>query len=157
MNDPIFLNSYVKGPIFLTSWYMHIICFAQGFFEAACSLGIQWANWYLSNNQQKMGTKKSKGSIWIGQHFGWSSIRMGPFFSKARYMNGVGFEILARTSVTKLPLGYPFPPPPPHRPPPPLTPHRGNWQTLQIQIRRRSEYGKYSRLFLSPITDLQIW
>ena len=40
MNDSIFLDSYVKGPIFLTSWYMHII-FAQRFFEAACSLGIQ--------------------------------------------------------------------------------------------------------------------
>ena len=35
-----FLDSYVKGPIFLTSWYMHIF-FAQKFFEAACSLGIQ--------------------------------------------------------------------------------------------------------------------
>ena len=31
---------------------------------------------------------------------------MGPFFSKARYMNGVGFEILARTPVPKLPLSY---------------------------------------------------
>ena len=40
MNDPIFLVSYVKAPIFLTSWYMHIF-FAQRFFEAACSLGIQ--------------------------------------------------------------------------------------------------------------------
>ena len=35
-----FLDSYVKGPIILTSWYMHIF-FAQRFFEAACSLGIQ--------------------------------------------------------------------------------------------------------------------
>ena len=40
MNAPIFLDSYVKGPIFLTSWYMHIF-FAERFFEAACSLGIQ--------------------------------------------------------------------------------------------------------------------
>ena len=31
----------------------------------------------------------------------------GSFFSKARYMNGVGFEILARTPVPKLPLSYP--------------------------------------------------
>ena len=37
-NDPIFLDSYVKGPIFLTSWYMYIF-FAQRFFKAACSLG----------------------------------------------------------------------------------------------------------------------
>ena len=28
-------------------------------------------------------------------------------FSKARYMNGVGFEILARTPVPQLPLRYP--------------------------------------------------
>ena len=40
MHDPIFQDSYVKGPIFLTSWYIHIF-FAQRFFEAACSLGIQ--------------------------------------------------------------------------------------------------------------------
>ena len=40
MNDPIFLDSCVKGPIFLTSGYMHIF-FAQRSFEAACSLGIQ--------------------------------------------------------------------------------------------------------------------
>ena len=37
----------------------------------------------------------------------------GSVFSKARYMNGVGFEILARTPVPKLPLSYPPPPPPP--------------------------------------------
>ena len=30
-------------------------------------------------------------------------------------MNGVGFEKVARTSVPKLPLSYPFPPPPPLR------------------------------------------
>ena len=40
MHDPIFQDSYGKGPIFLTSWYIHIF-FAHGFFEAACSLGIQ--------------------------------------------------------------------------------------------------------------------
>ena len=37
----------------------------------------------------------------------------GSVFSKARYMIGVGFEILARTPVRKLPPSYP-PPPPPH-------------------------------------------
>ena len=35
----IFLDFYVKGPIFLTSWYMHIF-FTQRFFEAAYPLGI---------------------------------------------------------------------------------------------------------------------
>ena len=45
----------------------------------------------------------------------------GSVFSKARYMNGVGFEILARTPVPKLTLSYipPRPPPPPPPPPPP--------------------------------------
>ena len=37
----------------------------------------------------------------------------GSVFSKARHMNGVGFEILARTPVPKLPLSYPPPPRPP--------------------------------------------
>ena len=35
----------------------------------------------------------------------------GSVVSKARYMNGVGFEILARTTVPKLPLSYPTLPP----------------------------------------------
>ena len=39
MNGQIFLDSCVKGPIFLTSWYMHIF-FAQRFFEAAYPLVI---------------------------------------------------------------------------------------------------------------------
>ena len=63
----------------LLFWYPGICVyfFAQRFFEAACSLGIQWIdcnihllptiNWY----------KKSKGSIWIGQHFGQSSLWLG--------------------------------------------------------------------------------
>ena len=76
MNDPIFLDSYVKGPTFLTSWYMHIF-FVQRFFEVACSLGSQWIDCDIclttSNKwvqKKKKRKKKSKGSIWIGQHFG---------------------------------------------------------------------------------------
>ena len=34
----------------------------------------------------------------------------GSVFSKARYMIGVGFEILARTTVPQLPPSYPPPP-----------------------------------------------
>ena len=56
------------------------------------------------------GYKKSKDSIWIGQHFRRSSISMGPCFLKARYMNGVGFEILTRTFVPQSPLSSPLPP-----------------------------------------------
>ena len=40
MHGLIFQDSYGKGSIFLTSWYIHIF-FAQKFFGAACSLGIQ--------------------------------------------------------------------------------------------------------------------
>ena len=73
-NDPIFLDSYVKGTIFLTSWYMHIF-FAQKFFEAACSLGIQWIDCDICLT---ISNKKSKGSISTGHYFGWSSVWMGP-------------------------------------------------------------------------------
>ena len=90
MNGPIFLDSYVKGPIFLTSWYMHIF-FAQRFFEAAYALGIIWIDCDIC-------VITSNKSV----------------FSKARYMNGEGFEILARTPVPKLPLSYTPPPPHPH-------------------------------------------
>ena len=31
-------------------------------------------------------------------------------FSKARYMNGVGFEILAQSPIPQLPPSYPHPP-----------------------------------------------
>ena len=49
----------------------------------------------------------------------------GSVFSKAMYMNGVGFEILARPPVPKLPLSYPpHPPPPP--PLPPRSEHKAN-------------------------------
>ena len=51
------------------------------------------------------GYKKSKDSIWIGQHFRRSSIS-----SKARYMNGVGFEILTRTLIPQSPLSSHLPP-----------------------------------------------
>ena len=42
----------------------------------------------------------------------------GSIIPKTRYMNGVGFEILARTPVSQLPPSYPppTPPPPPHTP-----------------------------------------
>ena len=37
----------------------------------------------------------------------------GMFFSKARYMIGVGFKVLARTPLPKLPPSYPRVTPPP--------------------------------------------
>ena len=63
MTDPIFLDSYVKGPAFLTPRYMHIF-FAHIFFEAACSLGVQLIDCDFSHTTSKKWLeKKSKGSI----------------------------------------------------------------------------------------------
>ena len=112
MHDPIFQDSYVKGPIFLTSWSIHIF-FAQRFFEAVCSLGIQWIDCDICLTTSNKWVQTSKDSIWIGQHFRRSSIS-----SKARYMNGVGFEILTRTLIPQSPLSSHLPP----LPTPPL-PH----------------------------------
>ena len=100
-------------------------------------------NWlrYLSTSNKWV--QKSKGSIWMGQHFRWSSIWMGLFFQRPGillllllllllikliiiiyyyyyyyyyyYMNGVGFEILARTPVPQLPPSTPPPTSPPWR------------------------------------------
>ena len=102
-----------KGPFFLTSWYMHMF-FAQRFFVAVYPLGITWIDCDICDicvtTSKKVGTKKNQR---IGQHFRWSSIWMGPFFFvflfvffKGGYMNRVGFEILARTPVPKLPQSY---------------------------------------------------
>ena len=122
MNGTIFLDSYVKGPIFLTSLYMHIF-FAQRFFEAAYPLGITWIDCDICLTTSKRWVQKIKGQYMKRSTFWMIKYMNGSVFSKARYMNGVGFEILARTPVPKLPLSYPTytaaPPPPP---PPPPTP-----------------------------------
>ena len=113
-----------EGPIFLTSWYMHIF-FAQRFFEAAYPLGITWISdpsiWWvrawigcdICETTSKNGYKKIKGQFMNRLTFWMIKYMNGSVFSKARYMNGVGFEILARTPVPKLPLSYRPPPPPP--------------------------------------------
>ena len=115
-----------EGPIFLTSWYMHIF-FAQRFFEAAYPLGITWISdpsiWWvrawigcdICETTSKNGYKKIKGQFMNRLTFWMIKYMNGSVFSKARYMNGVGFEILARTPVPKLPLSY-RPPPHPHPP-----------------------------------------
>ena len=108
---------YVKGPIFLTSWYMHIF-FAQRFFEAAYPLGITWIDCDICVITSKWVQKKIKGQYMNRSTFWMIKYMNRSVFSKARYMNGVGFEILARTPVPKLPLSFPPPPPPlPHLPP----------------------------------------
>ena len=93
--------------------FSDILVYARICFEAACSLGIQWIDCDIFLTTSNKWVQKPKGSIWIGQHFGWSSIWWVRFFN-ARYMNGVGFEILARTPVPQLPqvTAPPTPPPP---------------------------------------------
>ena len=100
MTVPMFLDSYVKGPTFLTYQLPAI-------------------NEY----------KKIKG-----QSINWSTFRMikhknGSLFSNARCMNGVGFEILARTPVPKLPTSFP-----PTHPPPPPPPPRAAASILTLSI-----------------------
>ena len=95
-----------KASFFLTSWYMHIF-FAQRILEAAYPLGITWIDCDICViTSKKNGFKKSKGSIWIGQHFGWSSIWMGPFFEGHVYEWGRFWNTgsYTRTKITpKLP------------------------------------------------------
>ena len=57
---------------------------------------------------------KVKGQYIIGSAFWTFKYMNESVFSKARYMNGVGFEIPARTPEPHLPPSYPPPQPPPH-------------------------------------------
>ena len=146
MNGPIFLDSYVKGPIFLTSWYMHIF-FAQRFFEAAYPLGVTWIDYDICVITGKNGYKKSKGTIWIGQHFGWSSIWMGPFFRRPGIWNEWGrFWNTGSHTRTKITPKL-CPPPPPHTPPPP-PPHPAELlppaQNYRIFVKSRSDQPIYT-------------
>ena len=75
MNGPIFLDSYVKGPIFLTSWYMHIF-FAQRFFEAAYPLELTVI---FVQQPAKMGTKKNQRAVYESRSTFWM----------IKYMNGI--------------------------------------------------------------------
>ena len=109
MNGLIFLDSYVNGPIFLTSWYMHIF-FAQRFFKATYPLGIIWIDCDICVITSKKWVQKVKGQYMNRSTFWMIKYMNGSVFSKARYMNGVGFKILVRTPVPKLPLCYPRPP-----------------------------------------------
>ena len=73
--------------------YTHIIFFAQRFFEAVFSLGIQWIDCDIFLTTSSKWVPKIKG-----QYMNRSTSRMIKYmcesvFSKARYMNGVGFEI----------------------------------------------------------------
>ena len=102
------------------------------------SLGITWIDCdILSNNQQKKWVQKIKGQ-YLNRSTFWMIKDMNvSVFSKARYMNGVGFERLACTGVPKLPLSYPPPPTP-----------RGlasclNWNAQRNSIKRTRLYNFY--------------
>ena len=47
---------------------------------------------------------------WLGRKTSTQTNINGSVFSKARYMNGVGFEILTRTLIPQSPLSSPYPP-----------------------------------------------
>ena len=65
---PDFSGFLCKRTIFfLTSWYMHI-CFAQRFILLVLH---ELTVIFCLTTSKKSEYKKSKGSIWIGQHFGW--------------------------------------------------------------------------------------
>ena len=72
MNDQIFLDSYVKGSTFLTTWYMHT--FSLRDFSRLLILLVFNALTAIFVLQPAInGYKKSKDSILIGQYFGLSS------------------------------------------------------------------------------------
>ena len=78
---PFFWISIWKAHFSDVSRYVHIFLF-RDFFEATCSLGIQWTDCYICLSTSNKWVQKSKGSIWMGQHFRRSSIWMGPFFQR---------------------------------------------------------------------------
>ena len=57
--EPIFLDSYVEVPTFLTSRYMRTVS-AQRFLQAACCLGIQWVDYYICLTTSKNGYKNQR-------------------------------------------------------------------------------------------------
>ena len=101
MNDPIFLDSW-KAPFFWQlAWYIHIF-FAQRFFEAACSLGIQLIDRDICLTTSNKWVQKNQWAV-----YELVNILDDQVYEWARYMNGVGIEMLARTPVPQLPLSYP--------------------------------------------------
>ena len=60
-------------------------------------------------------------------------------------MNGVGFEIVARTRVPQLPLSYPFPPPPPPPHPPRARGGAKMVETLRIMVNKLGSAQPYKK------------
>ena len=122
MTDLIYLDLHVKSPTFLTYWYMRIY-FAQGFFETACSLGIQWTDcdicittsnkWVQKIKEQYVNRSKFRTiKYMIGSAFFFK----GQVYELGRFRNTV---LHIRTTITpQVTPSPPLPPPPPPTPPP---------------------------------------
>ena len=93
------------------SRYMHIF-FVQRFFEAACSLGIQWTDCNICLTTSNKWVQKLKDCIWMGQHFRRPSIWMSPFF-KGQVYEWVRFRNTGPNTCTTITPKLPPPPPPP--------------------------------------------
>ena len=122
-NDPLF--QYMISPLFsqqkVYDWpdfscfvwerphFPDIPVYAYIFFETACSLGIQWFDCDICLLPAINRYKKTKGQYMNRSTFWTIKYMNGSICSKARYMNRVGFEILARTSVPQLPPSYHLP------------------------------------------------
>ena len=91
--------------------------FHSGIFEAPCSLGIQWIYCNICLTTSNKWVQKNQRAVHEWVNISDDLVYEWVRFSKARYMNGVGFETLARTPVPKLSPSYlpsaPPPPPPP--------------------------------------------
>ena len=110
INGSIFLDSYMKGPIFLTSSYMHIF-FAQRFFEAAYPLCITWIVCDICVTTSKKWVQKIKGQY----------MNRSTFYDRVRFFKGQVSEWgkvwnTGSHTRTKITLKLPPPPPPPTRP-----------------------------------------
>ena len=112
-----------EGPIFLTSWYMHIF-FAQRFFEAAYPLGITWIDCDICVTTSKNGYKKNQRAVYElinildDQVYEWVCFFKGQVYEWGRFWNTGSHT---RTKITsKLP---------PHPPPTPL-------KSLKVGTRR---------------------
>ena len=94
----------MKGPAFsVIHVYAHI--FHSEIFEAACSLGIQWIDCIICLTTSNKWVQKNQLAVYewviISDDLVYEWVR---FFQRpGTYMNRVGFEILARTPVPKLP------------------------------------------------------
>ena len=139
MTDPIFLDSYEKNSIFLTSGYM-LIFFAQRFFEAARSLSMQWIDCDICLITSKNGYENSKGSIWIGEHLD------DQVYEWVRFFKG---QVYKRGRFAQPYHNYPlpsFPSPPTHPHPSPNT-HTHTYTHTHTH-RRRTCSGGFLMIFL---------